>query len=541
MAKTYFDQQQVDDKILSGVYPIVIEKGNAHIENNIINGKGAIAANYDSKIVVKNLNRTSTTDYLVKAIKNSWISYRDTFIDVMPTATSGNFFTKYNSVVNFPKPSFGNGTLSTEDKTGGVVSFNPGVLTETSDNRPHKFTDLKSDAAKWSSHFINDGNEIHGMKWQDSGKMSFFYTDGTLDWHNTATGDHYNLSSWIYEPINNPESIYFDFPDVCGHDITIRTVDINTNHTNVSFLNIKGKLTLRNLNTNTTLNGLYTFRNIDNLILESLSYTKGFITYGSYVSINTGNTTSITSYSSYINYSLNTNLNLNNFYASCVKLNNYTLLGITNTSGNDVNYNENFYVKNSDNVNNVFDASKTQFIYFSTTSVNSLVVNNSIKYSLIRHSHQEIFAYPSVSSNVTGVTLNTNDLTLRDIQDSAGNRTLNGGNYDDKTEYGLRRTTLNALPIGTITGWYQIKNNGVWKPEIPYGFYQLGTRVEVDVDDPSSLSYNGDFMHLFADNGENSAVWTNGYIQLPAGNNIENGNVRIISIIKYNHNVTFRT
>ena len=37
MAKTYFDQQQIDDKILSGVYPIVIEKGNAHIENNIIN------------------------------------------------------------------------------------------------------------------------------------------------------------------------------------------------------------------------------------------------------------------------------------------------------------------------------------------------------------------------------------------------------------------------------------------------------------------------------------------------------------------------
>ena len=91
-------------------------------------------------------------------------------------------------------------------------------------------------------------------------------------------------------------------------------------------------------------------------------------------------------------------------------------------------------------------------------------------------------------------------------------------------------------------GWYQIDG----KPEVPYGFYDLTSESEfyangkikiyVDSDDPTSNSYNVDFMSLY----ENKGVFDNGYIEFEPQQIINTGNVKILTIIKFNNNVIFR-
>ena len=91
-------------------------------------------------------------------------------------------------------------------------------------------------------------------------------------------------------------------------------------------------------------------------------------------------------------------------------------------------------------------------------------------------------------------------------------------------------------------GWYQIDG----KPEVPYGFYDLTEnsefyqnetiRIYVDSDDPAANSFNLDFMSLY----KNQQVFETGYIEFDPQPIITNGNVRILTIIKYNHNVKFR-
>ena len=48
-----FGAQYEDDAVLAGVYPIVVEQTDAIIKNNSVKGKGAIAANYNSKVIVE--------------------------------------------------------------------------------------------------------------------------------------------------------------------------------------------------------------------------------------------------------------------------------------------------------------------------------------------------------------------------------------------------------------------------------------------------------------------------------------------------------
>ena len=65
--KTYFGSQTSDDYELAGVYPIVLENTQSLIENNNIQGKGAIALNYNSQLVVEDL-KCDNKDYIIKAI-----------------------------------------------------------------------------------------------------------------------------------------------------------------------------------------------------------------------------------------------------------------------------------------------------------------------------------------------------------------------------------------------------------------------------------------------------------------------------------------
>ena len=108
-----FGAQYEDDAVLAGVYPIVVEQTDAIIKNNSVKGKGAIAANYNSKVIVEDLNRIDTPSCFVKAIKNCWISYKD-------IPETGNYYTDQNSVINFPKITF---STDISKRSGGMLLF----------------------------------------------------------------------------------------------------------------------------------------------------------------------------------------------------------------------------------------------------------------------------------------------------------------------------------------------------------------------------------------------------------------------------------
>lgn len=148
--KTYFGSQTSDDYELAGVYPIVLENTQSLIENNNIQGKGAIALNYNSQLVVEDL-KCDNKDYTIKAIKNCWISYKD-----LDTKSA---YLNCNSLINLPKPIFHVDKLK---RTGGIVTFQSTVVDRISDNRPHRLRDVinaavtSGDITSWSTHLIND-------------------------------------------------------------------------------------------------------------------------------------------------------------------------------------------------------------------------------------------------------------------------------------------------------------------------------------------------------------------------------------------------
>ena len=218
--------------------------------------------------------------------------------------------------------------------------------------------------------------------------------------------------------------------------------------------------------------------------------------------------------------------------------NSSNFINVVGFNTNNSLYDENMFVRNTDKINEFITGEQTQHIFITNSS--TILINNATKYSLIRHSHKNIFNY---EGNIAGVTLNT--VAVNNLSDniSTGVRIVNNNiNYERTIELGLRRSLMNPIPLGIVMGWYQVDG----KPEVPYGFYDLTSNSEfyengkikiyIDGDDPSSNSYNLDFMTLY----KNKGVFTTGYIEFTARPVITVGNVRILTIIKYNHNVTYR-
>ena len=530
-----FGAQYEDDAVLAGVYPIVVEQTDAIIKNNSVKGKGAIAANYNSKVIVEDLNRIDTPSCFVKAIKNCWISYKD-------IPETGNYYTDQNSVINFPKITF---STDISKRSGGIVTFHTSTGNITSDNRPHRLSDIMQNAAEWSTHLINDGNVKTGIFWQENGKNSFFYKSGVFYWHvNESEPASSSLNNFGYEPITTPDSIEKYFPDVNGNNITINVVQGADK--NIKFSNVKGQL---NVNASTTnIQGNFTFDNISKLVLNYAPVKDISFICSNIESVIRSKNTHDYIIASYINYNTavpnikdtckSSFIVVNDLYNEIENFSNKS-----NTGVNDPLYDPNMFVKQVDYVNQFITGYQTQQIYI-TKNIN-IIINNAVKYSLIRHNHNNIFSY-SLSGNkdVGGIILNNSTPdNMTDNIYTDGIRSINGGfNYEDDVSLGLRRTTLNPIPLGTVMGWYQIDG----KPEVPYGFYDLTEnsefyqnetiRIYVDSDDPAANSFNLDFMSLY----KNQQVFETGYIEFDPQPIITNGNVRILTIIKYNHNVKFR-
>lgn len=387
---------------------------------------------------------------------------------------------------------------------------------------------------------------ITGLNWQKNGKESFFYKSGTFLWHIVSKDTPSVKDSFNYETITTPGSIDQFFPDVNGNDITLKIYNESGNKNDlISFSNVKGKF---NIDSGDSIVNDFEFTNVSKLtlIFTNKNILNHVSVYGSHADFTSRiQNISDSIVASFINYK---NYIVPNLKDIC-KVSFISVYDLYNNSTNFINavrsntnnslYDENMFVRNTDKINEFITGEQTQHVFITNSS--SILINNATKYSLIRHSHKNIFNY---EGNVAGVTLNTVAVNTLSDNISTGVRTVNNNiNYEETIELGLRRSLMNPIPLGTVMGWYQVDG----KPKVPYGFYDLTSnsefyekengkiRIYIDGDDPSSNSYNLDFMTLYKDKG----VFSSGYIEFTAQPIITVGNVRILTIIKYNHNVTY--
>ena len=385
-----------------------------------------------------------------------------------------------------------------------------------------------------------------GLNWQKNGKESFFYKSGTFLWHIVSKDTPDVKNSFNYETITTPSSINQFFPDVNGNDITLKIYNESGSKNDlISFSNVKGKF---NIDSGDSIVNDFEFTNISKLtlIFTNKNILNHVSLYGSHVDF-TSRIQNISDeiVASFVNYKNDIVPNLKETckvsFISVYDLynNSSNFINVVGSNKNNLLYNENMFVRKTDNINKFITGEQTQHVFITNSS--TILINNATKYSLIRHSHKHIFNY---EGTVAGVTLNTVAVDALSDNISTGVRIVNSNiNYEKTVELGLRRSLMNPIPLGTVMGWYQVNE----KPEVPYGFYDLTSnsefyengkiRIYVDGDDPSTNSYNLDFMTLYKDKG----IFTTGYIEFTAQPIITVGkSVRILTIIKYNHNVTYR-
>ena len=110
------------------------------------------------------------------------------------------------------------------------------------------------------------------------------------------------------------------------------------------------------------------------------------------------------------------------------------------------------------------------------------------------------------------------------------------------------------LPIGSIINFYQVYYNGTWQPQIPRGYYRVMTSehgintnidktMAIDTDDPTSESFNGEFVKMFEQNivsTDGKLITIPSYSKQPIGTNgildisgTLQSTHRLIKIIKY--------
>lgn len=314
----------------------------------------------------------------------------------------------------------------------------------------------------------------------------------------------------------------------------------------ISFSNVKGKF---NIDSGDSIVNDFEFTNVSKLTLiftneNILNHVSVYGSHADFVSrihnISDSIVASFINYKNYIVPNLKDTCKVSFISVYDLYNNSTNFINVVRSNTNNSLYDENMFVRNTDKINEFITGEQTQHVFITNSS--SILINNATKYSLIRHSHKNIFNY---EGNVAGVTLNTVAVNALSDNISTGVRTVNNNiNYEKTMELGLRRSLMNPIPLGTVMGWYQVDG----KPKVPYGFYDLTSnsefyekenvkiRIYIDGDDPSANSYNLDFMTLYKDKG----VFTTGYIEFTAQPIITVGNVRILTIIKYNHNVTYR-
>ena len=312
----------------------------------------------------------------------------------------------------------------------------------------------------------------------------------------------------------------------------------------INFSNVKGKF---NIDSGDSIVNDFEFTNVSKLTLiftnkNILNHVSVYGSHADFVSriqnISDSIVASFINYKNYIVPNLKDTCKVSFISVYDLYNNSTNFINVVRSNTNNSLYDENMFVRNTDKINEFITGEQTQHVFITNSS--SILINNATKYSLIRHSHKNIFNY---EGNVAGVTLNTVAVNALSDNISTGVRTVNNNiNYEKTMELGLRRSLMNPIPLGTVMGWYQVDG----KPEVPYGFYDLTSnsefhengkiRIYIDGDDPSANSYNLDFMTLYKGKG----IFTTGYIEFTAQPVITVGNVRILTIIKYNHNVTYR-
>ncbi len=505
---------------LSGVVSFISEQSTSEINKSIlnsnenpiilsINNDKTIANNISSNLLLSKIYGTSYYNSMLNIIGENNIDY---FISVKEN--SFNFLPKTNCNKDIIK------------RTGGCTYYWNNIIPYVND-----------EYAKWSNLIINQGNTISGYYWQTIGKNTNFISSGNIDISNDELG-----------LISSTTNFYNYFPYLNNQKINLNIKK------NISSLNIdsigKGELSINdNYNTKFNFNNTNVILNSNASGIININASICNILSGNYNQINMNNSRLYINANNIINENYD-NISSMNSYINISKINNSDK-GILN---NQYNANANVYEFDDLSGNNYSNGTTL----VSCSTISNIGINNTRNKTLIGHSHNNIFNWNSNGNVTNGIYVANEYDNNNTIQNEISNTNYNAIPFDN-----IRHLQFVNLPIGSIVGWFQFKNNNKWFPNVPYGFYNISEddsdpavkfetkineeteeeinicKIYIDIDDPKSNSYNLDFCRLYGDS--NNEYLSNGYIVI---NNYINkikisqtNNSRIIMIVKYNNYV----
>lgn len=517
-------QRHCEDNPINGMYGIICECSIGKINNNFIsNGIAGLNIISNSIVDIKHLTCNFTNNIINTAFNSL------TTVDIESLVYNKNntnlFQNSKNSFVNFSTPKF----LSYEYSTGGN-------LISTSENEY-----IIDNTCKWSSIFGNDGGVVSGYMWTD---LKEFLQDSTIEnlysfvnneikWSETALfpylnslnkklpiGNSYNVTfNFLTNNYTKSES-YVDFNEDLSFSLT------NFNDSTVKFINSNDtfKINFNGKNKIFEIN----LENLKNITFENFMFSNCILNIKNcnifFKNCIFSNKFQINSYNSKISILLTNNIT--------------DVLSIFNTSNINFN-NSNIYIEN-DNTGIVtagFLSLENHLIKcgwrklkenFGDTFTGALI-NHTHKFLSFQNNNTQIIIKELITGNTPTVDPDNPNAIIEHIYKES----INGG----------RVPILLNMPIGACCGWYQIKQNNKWIPEVPYGFYELTNEpknIAVNSLNPNNVNYNYILAKLLFDiNNTND----NGYstFSLPALAPIYNdNNHRIIFMIKYNFNIILR-
>lgn len=521
-------QRHCEDNPINGMYGIICECSIGKINNNFIsNGIAGLNIISNSIVDIKHLTCNFTNNIINTAFNSL------TTVDIESLVYNKNntnlFQNSKNSFVNFSTPKF----LSYEYSTGGN-------LISTSENEYEYIID---NTCKWSSIFGNDGGVVSGYMWTD---LKEFLQDSTIEnlysfvnneikWSEAALfpylnslnkklpiGNSYNVTfNFLTNNYTKSES-YVDFNEDLSFSLT------NFNDSTVKFINSNDtfKINFNGKNKIFEIN----LENLKNITFENFMFSNCILNIKNcnifFKNCIFSNKFQINSYNSKISILLTNNIT--------------DILSIFNKSNINFN-NSNIYIENDNTgiVTRGFLSLENHLIKcgwrklkenFGDTFTGALINHTHKFLSFQNNNNTQIIIKELITGNTPTVDPDNPNAIIEHIYKESIN--------------GERVPILLNMPIGACCGWYQIKQNNKWIPEVPYGFYELTNEpknIAINSLNPNNVNYNYILAKLLFD--INNTTNDNEYstFLLPALAPIYNdNNHRIIFMIKYNFNIILR-
>lgn len=478
----------------SGLYGIISDNNNIIIKTSNINGKSIYLDN--SKALITNNSKAKD----IISLNNTLVSYDG--------KKQYGYIIANNSFINFPQTYF-----DINYKIGGLV-----------------YNSQQNQNYSWSSILVSDIGSTSGLYWLNKNQYSFYTNqintiNNTIIKNNELTDETNTVNDILYKnDLINGNNKYVKFVINSNNKNIVNGFSIAKNNNIYKLIN--NTITQIIFNTNVNISYINQFQ------FENFKFTNINVNNSNIILKNINQINTLSSYNCNIqtNYYLKQfdNIYVTNIQLSGIQLNfNKIQQDSAYDSSMTVLSSSYYFEKNHHpQYGNRIYSNQTNKIYNR---------NNTYKYGLQSHTHKSFINNTSLIS-IGNIFPTQSTVTHEKISNSNYKQLFKetGKWAYQPTNITIGNTFIQQntnIPVGSIIQFYQAKINNQWLPKVPYGFYQLKEQqtqlIDVDSDQPNSLSYNGLLAQVIN-------LDDKGRLVLPAGKIIQiNDTCRIIQIIKY--------